>query len=327
MKKIAFLLCIIFCFSLSGCSSAPVKNTYFALDTVITTEIYGENAKAADSEIFALVNRLGNELDPDNAVLSGDMSADSSVYQLAKVSLSLSHATDGCFDITVDPYTKAWGWGSEENRVPSAGELAELADSVGYQKVKATETGFILPEGGSITFGAVAKGFISDAVYAALEKNEIESAVISLGGNIILKGSDTDGNPWKIGIESPAGDGTSVATLSLSDCFAVTSGDYHRCFTQDGVSYHHIIDPATGYPAQSDLRSVTVIGKSGTAADAFSTAMFVMGQEKAIKFWRESDPEFDFVLITKSGEMVISQGLSGKISDIGQEYTLKTVKK
>lgn len=327
MKKIAFLLLIIFCVSLSGCSPVPHKNTYFAMDTVITTEIYGENAKQADNEIFTVVNDLGKVLDPDNLQFGADMSDNPHVYNLTKASLSLARLTNGCFDITVGPFVEAWGWGTDNNRIPADAELEALKQQVGYQKVEVTEKGFLLPEGGKVTFGAVAKGYISDVVWASLEKNGIESAVISLGGNVILKGNDTEGNPWKVGIESPKGDGTSVATLSVSDCFVITSGDYHRNFTQNGITYHHIIDPATGRPAESDLRSVTIVGNSGTAGDAFSTAMFVMGKEKAIEFWQKCNMEFDFVLITRDNEMLVSEGLFGAIGSVAEGYTLKAVKK
>lgn len=327
MKRIVLYLTLAVCLLLSGCSSVTrTKNSYFALDTVITTEIHAEDAVWLDGQIFSDINALEDLLDSENIPSGTITSEDQHVYQLLGASLVLSRLTDGTFDVSIGAFVDAWGFSDKEYRVPTVEEISEIKSVVGYEKIHETDQGYLLPEGCKITFGGIAKGYISDLIYKRLELAQVQRAIISLGGNIIVYGSNGD-DPWKVGIENPEGDGSYVAVMHLTDCFAVTSGDYHRNFISDGVTYHHIIDPATGYPADSDLSSVTIVSKSGVQADAFSTALFVMGSEKAIDFWRASALEFDMVLITKGGEITVTSPLSEKLTDISEEYTLKIIEK
>lgn len=164
-------------------------------------------------------------------------------------------------------------------------------------------------------------------------------ANINLGGNVLAYGDRPDGTPWRVGIQDPARadeQNAFAGVLELTDSFAVTSGGYQRYFEQDGKTYHHIIDPATGFPADSGLTSVTVVADcdvseadaySGAMCDALSTALFVMGEERALDFWRTWEwTPFELVLVTEDGRVVVTEGLADRFTlDETGGYTLEVV--
>ena len=170
-------------------------------------------------------------------------------------------------------------------------------------------------DGGAQEFGIGDAGEIAAACLAELfDTHGVEHAIAALGGNVYARGTKPDGSPWRIGVQDPTDSSAYAGILSVTDAFAVTSGAYQRYFEQDGKFYHHIIDPADGYPADSGLASVTVVAsaadpKHGAMCDAFSTALFVMGEEQAVEFWRGSGYDFDMILITEDGRLLATAGL------------------
>ena len=148
------------------------------------------------------------------------------------------------------------------------------------------------------------------------EGYDISSAMVSLGGNIQVKGSKPDGTSWKVAVEDPFSDSENAyaGILSVADKAVVTSGTYERYFEKDGKRYHHILDPATGYPAEKGLASVTIVSDDGTLADALSTALFVMGKEKAVAYWKVRAKEFDMILIEDDGTISVSEGIENVFS-------------
>ena len=188
-----------------------------------------------------------------------------------------------------------------------------------------------LDEGTQIDLGGIAKGYASDRVAAIFTEHKVPRGLVRLGGNILAWGDRPDGAGWRIGIQDPADPDNSEAlagVLELKDAFAVTSGSYQRYFEEDGKTYHHIIDPATGYPADSGLTSVTVVADrntgSGTLCDALSTALFVMGEEQALEYWRSGAYDFQMVLVTEDGRVVATDGLKDCFEPLG-EYAYETV--
>ena len=176
-----------------------------------------------------------------------------------------------------------------------------------------------LGPGQSVDLGAIAKGYAADQLCKVFDANEIPRALADLGGNVLAWGDRPDGAPWRVGIQDPAhpdDKNALVGVLEIVDSFAVTSGSYQRYFEQDGKRYHHIIDPATGYPADSGLTSVTLVAGTGSGSgamcDAYSTALFIMGEEKALDFWRSqlNGSLFSLVLVTEDGRVVVADKIN-----------------
>lgn len=325
-----------------------------AMDTVMIFTIYGEKsthaAYAAEDEVRrleALLSRTDadSQVSALNSAGGQQVTVDGEVLRLLNAAGLYSEVTGGAFDISIAPVVSAWGFTEDAYRVPDQAELDELLSHVGMEHVHAGNAdGTWLDEGTKIDLGGIAKGYVTDVIAKILEENNIPRATISLGGNVLVWGDRPDGTPWVVGIQDPAR--TDVADsyagyLRLTDAFAVTSGSYQRYFEEDGKRYHHIIDPATGRPAESGLTSVTVVERrerdeagnvsgSGTECDALSTALFVMGEEKALEFWhtqRETrGAAFDLVLVTEDGRVVVTDGIADVFEpDETSGYTYETV--
>ena len=206
---------------------------------------------------------------------------------MLKASLEAAELTDGAFDLTVAAAMKAWDGMSGET-LPSEYELEKIRPLVDFREVELDEERKMarLGAGQSIDFGAIAKGYAADELNALYNEYGC-TGIIDLGGSIYAVGAREGSEPWRIAVQDPRGDGYKE-TLELVSCAAVTSGDYQRFFERGGIRYHHIIDPKTLCPARSGIASVTVIGKNSMLADAYATAMFVMGTEKAGEFAKKN---------------------------------------
>ncbi len=343
MKKLAMLLLL--AALLAGCgrmktkapevteTQAPVEwreRSVFAMDTLMQLRLYGgteELLDRAQERIFGLEERISVTL-PDSEIgkLNREGRACLSPEPLALLdsALSLCRETDGALDITVYPVVKAWGFTTGNYRVPSARERDALLAAVDYSEVQILTDGeVVLPSGAQLDLGAVAKGYLGDLLCALLREGGVEHAILNLGGNVQVMGGKPDGSDWRVGIRDPAGDGL-LGTLSLREGAVVTSGGYERCFTdEDGNLWWHIMDPGTGMPARSGLVSVTVVGEKGLVCDALSTALFVMGEEKALAWWR-ARREAELALVTEDGRLVLTPGLAARFSPAGNlAYTLE----
>ncbi len=298
---------------------ASASRDIFAMDTYMTVTAYGEQAEEAVDAAVEEINRLdallstGNEdseVAKINAKHGGSLSEDGAY--LMKKSLELYQLTDGAFDISIYPVMDLWGFTTQNFAVPSSEDLKEKLALVDASKIDFDEESGALSfeqDGMEIDFGGIAKGYTSDQVTKIFADYGIESGLINLGGNVDAYGSKTDGTAWRVAIQSPDQDGNYIGVLEAEDKAVITSGGYERYFEEDGITYHHIIDPSTGYPADSGLKSVTIICDDGTLADGLSTSLFIMGEEKASGFWQEHSDEFDFVLMKDDGSLVISEGI------------------
>ena len=160
-----------------------------------------------------------------------------------------------------------------------------------------------------IDFGGIAKGYTSSRIMQIYKKCGVTSGLVSLGGNVQLLGAKPDGSAWKVAVESPDEDGNYLGILQAKDKAVITSGGYERYFEKNGKKYHHIIDPATGYPAENGLVSVTIVSSDGTLADGLSTSLFIMGEEKAAEFWKAHSNEFEAIFATDDGTIYVTEGL------------------
>jgi len=304
----------------------------FAMDTFMniracgaSDELLGEAARAV-FELESLVSTTdsGSEIYALNRDGSAQLS-ERPAYILTRA-LELCELTGGALDISVYPIVRAWGFTAEEYRVPDSGEIAELLESVDYTRIELSADGAVsLPEGMEIDLGSVAKGYTGDMLARMLSDAGIESAIFDLGGNIHTVGSKPDGSDWRVAIQNPQGGGI-IGVVEVSDKAVVTSGGYERCFEDsDGNVWWHIMDPETGYPANSGLISVTVITDEGIYGDALSTALFIMGEEAAVEFWREQR-NFEMALIDGGGNLLITPALEEAFTlSAGQSYALSVI--
>lgn len=326
LKLTALILCVALALPLCACSdSEPVQKQIFAMDTVMTLTAYGKNADAGLDGAAGIINSLNNMLDPDsedsytallNSANGADVVVTPQIAEMLSTALSVCKLSNGALDLSVYPIYEAWGEFSEETgRIPDTDELSQLLKSLHFSETEITSFegeynySVRMPAGTQISFGAVAKGCASKYAVDAMRKAGVESGVVSLGGNVQTLGLKPDGSNWTIAVDDPHDTGSFIGTLSVGETAVVTSGNYQRYFVgSDGLKYHHLIDPATGKPSESGLVSVTVICPDGTLADCLSTAMFILGEDAALKYWRDNGG-FDMIMITDDNRVVCTSGL------------------
>ena len=301
MKRIisVFLICILLCLC-AGCE-AHSQETVYAMNTVMDLQVWGKEAETGLSQVKALLQELEQDWSANletsklSALNRGEEIALTEEETALLIRMEeLSACTDGAFDPRLLAVSRLWGFGTENAGVPDNAEIILALIRHEWD------------------LGAALKGYAGQQAVKLLQELDVERGLLNLGGNIQTYGQKADGTPWKIGIQNPDG-GDYLGIVSVTGTMSVvTSGDYQRYFEKDGVRYHHIIDPTTGMPADSGLRSVTVICSDGLTADALSTALFVMGLEQGAEFWRQSD-DFEAVFITAQGKVYATEGaaLSG----------------
>ncbi len=305
-------------FLLTGCSGAPAQGpetaTFFAMDTAMDFTVYGDAALLDEAE--TLIGSLEEQVsvtDEHSDIYAidhtGSGSLSGNAAELMEQALELCRRTGGALDISVYPIVQAWGFTTGSYQVPDEETIQSLLPLVDYTQIQYdAATGVVtLPEGMEIDLGSVAKGYAGQLAAQMLREHGVQSALLNLGGNVQTVGTKPDGSPWQIGIKDPQGE-DAMMVLSVEDQAVVTSGGYERYFEQDGQTYWHIMDPFTGHPADSGLLSVTIVGDEGVVCDGLSTALFVMGLEKAADLWAQSG-DFEAVFVTASGEVYITEGL------------------
>lgn len=324
-RATAILSALLLAASLTGCSTQPKKYTrdIYAMNTFMFLTAYGSSAESALSEVEDCISNLEKELsvtlpDSDISKLNTSGSAEVSRDTLALISEAdkISRQTGGALDITVYPIVRAWGFTTGEHHIPAPAELTVLLSRVDYTRIAVDGDKVTLPEGFEIDLGSLAKGYASDRAAEILHGNGVTSAILNLGGNVCAIGSKPDGSPWKVAAASPFDDLEYLGIFSVQDKFVITSGKYERFFTgEDGKRYHHIIDPATGYPSENGVEAVTIIGTNGTECDALSTAMLVLGADKAVDYWRQYGG-FDMLIVTADRKLMITSGIAQDFSDL-----------
>ena len=290
-----------------------------------------EALQAAKEEILRLNDILSigleeSEISRVNRTGSGTVSADTAA--MIREALTLYKETEGAFDLTVYPLMDLWGFVSKEYHVPTEDELAETMLRIGADRVTLEEeTGLVtLGEGQAIDLGGIAKGFTSQRLMEIFRQYGVESAIVSLGGNMQCLGTKPDGSAWRIGVKDPFNPDFGLsAIVQIVDKAVITSGGYERFFVDEatGKTYRHIIDPATGYPAESGLSSVSIITANGTLGDGLSTALYIMGLEKAADFWRAHSDSFDAILIDNDGNVYITAGIEGSVTSDHEIHVLR----
>ena len=345
MRRILIYLCsLILLMQLTACArpvtesdpeAAEREVRYVeAMDTFMTLTACGTNRSkaldAAEAEIHRLdallsVGNPDSEISAINRKGSGILSADTRV--MVAQALELFKETGGCFDITVLPLVELWGFTSGDHRVPSESQLADALSTVGADRLSyQPDSGELtLSENQSIDLGGIAKGYTSQRIMELYRAAGLTSGLVSLGGNVQCLGARPDGTPWRIGIQDPWGaEGAMVAVVEIVDQAVITSGGYERYFTDEstGITYQHILDPKTGMPADGGLASVSIVSSDGTLADGLSTALYIMGLERATEYWRGHSGEFQAILIDNDGSIYVTEGLSSTVTPVSSDADL-----
>lgn len=318
--------------SVSPEAEAHSRDT-FAMDTLMSFTAYGPQGEAAVEIAAQEVVRLDGLLSVTgensqiwalNHAQGEPVKLGEDAIALLTAAQSLGQATDGALDVTMYPLVKAWGFTTGSYQIPDEDTISALLEHTGYEAIAIDGDTVTLPQGMEVDFGALAKGYAGEKCVKLLREQGVTSAILRLSGNIQTIGAKPDGSAWRIAIRDPESADSSgyLGVLELVDQAAVTSGNYERFFEQDGVRYCHIIDPATGAPTQNSLTSVTIVGDSGTVCDGLSTALFVMGRDRALDYWR-SNSGFEAILVEQDKNVWITPGLADqfKLAE-GLGYTL-----
>lgn len=308
MKKflaiISVLLCIAVCVFFFG--KREYSATYTGMGTVINVKITSVNAEKVNKELSKLFTSLEEALDANSSSssLSGfnetSETDDAVIYDIVRLCLPLYYDTDGAFDFSVGALTKLWGIGFGGEAVPSQSEIDSALKHKGAESLLCENGKVKKPESIKLDFGGAAKGYACDRAADILEKENVKSAVISVGGSLLFWGRNGLKGSWTVAVRDPYNNGKYAGTFNLDSGFVSTSGSYERFFDFDGKRYHHILDPSTGYPAVSDLVSVTVIAQSGTVSDVLSTACFILGEEKSKSLLEKYSAKAVFIYSDKS---------------------------
>lgn len=323
--------------SATGCAGRTVQYTAVdtAMGTVIRQSIYTNGGdvteeveslitaleqdylswRIADSEVARINATAGTG---EQTALSDELAEDFALL------LQVSEKSGGAFDCSIGSVIKLWNidaWAAGENVdviLPEAEAVEQALQNTGYEKIQWENGHISIPEQMSLDLGAVGKGIACDRIAAYLEEEEVYGAVISVGGSILTFGKKPDGTPWQVGIVDPLHTESMIGVLSLEgEWFVSTSGDYERYVEVDAIRYHHILDPATGYPADSGVRSVTILCKSGILSDALSTACFVLGEEKGMELAESYGAEALFV--DTQGNISMTDGMKDFFRKTGEK--------
>ncbi len=312
-----------------GCAaSAKAERALFAMDTYMTLAAYGRNTDEALDECEAELVRLEKLFsatlpDSDAARIrlgaGGDVEVSADTAAILETALRVSAQSGGAFDVTIYPLVDAWGFLTEAPHVPSGDEIEDALTRVDYRRLVLSGQSVRVEPGMGVDFGGVAKGYASDRLMQIFRARGVKSAIVSLGGNVYALGARPDGGAWRVGVQDPLDASNVLGVLLVKDTAVITSGAYQRNFTENGKQYHHILNPATGYPADSGLVSVTIVGQNGAKADSLSTALFVLGEADAAKLWR-ADGTFGMVLVTSDRRVLVTDGLDFTLSDKAVGY-------
>lgn len=321
MKKLLLaLLCAALCLPAAFAEDGSI--TFFAMDTVMSVradEADETLLRQCETAIEALEARLSvtretSEISALNRERAAALSPDTEA--LLSYALRMCEETDGALDITLYPIIRAWGFTTNEFRVPAPEELEALLPLVDYTRVECANGSAALPDGVMIDLGSVAKGLASDVLADLLRNGDCSSGLIDLGGNLYCVGAKPDGSFWRVGVRDPRMEESYCAVVQLADQAVVTSGQYERYFMDDdGTVYGHIFDPKSGRPVQNAMQSVTIIGNSGLECDALSTALFVMGRQNACAFLQEhTDVE---AILIEDDTFYVTKGLKNRFQPAG----------
>jgi len=325
MKHIPLLLLVAIFILLSGCDGKVIseKQSFLSLGTVCAVTLPKGTRQSVYDEVKKEVVSVNDRFSrtAENSELyrlnkEKSIIASEEFYALMQKAIAMAKLSDGAFDPAIGGITALWNIATDHPRVPSAEEIAEVDRSWTDIMMDDASRRITIPVTMDVDLGGIAKGYAADKAKKILETHQIRSGLINLGGNIYAIGGKEDGDAWRIGLRDPKGqEGTAFIIINLKDEAVVTSGGYERYFVQNGKTYIHILDAKTGYPANSDLLSSSIVGKDSAICDALSTAVFVLGSEKGLALINSMNG-YACVLMKNDGTLLFSKGFPYKTTSL-----------
>lgn len=345
-KSYLYIIFSLLSLFISGCGAdeaeqntileTPYESNEFLMGTYVSLRIYDEGKEDVLDEGIERIKELdkklssntsGSEIGAINAAAGESAVAVSDdVYPLIKIAAEYSALPDSGFDYTVGAITDLWRIGFDDARVPNPEEIEQALPLVNDELVELNDEDqsvFLTEAGMQLDLGAIAKGYIADEVKKVFEENGVTTAIIDLGGNVVVMGDspkrDTGG--WNVGVQDPISTrGNYVGTMTLTDASIVTSGTYERYIETDEGFFHHLMDPDTGYPFDNNLASVTIITEKSVDADALATVVFGMEIEDGLEYLNKSDIA-EGIFISDDNEVYTSDGAGELFSLTNDEFT------
>lgn len=306
----------------------PYSDEQFLLGTYIQIRIYDDGKEAVLSKVFdrvkelgdkITINQAGSEIDEVNEQAGiAPVAVSDDVYPLVKKAYEYSEDSNGGFDMAIGAITQLWRIGFDDARKPSQVEINQALKLVDYKKVElddAAQSVYLTEKGMKIDLGAIAKGYIADEVVKMLKDNGVTTAIVDLGGNVYVLGHSARGEdqPWTVGIQDPnEARGQILGKIQETDKTLVTSGIYERYLEVDGVQYHHLFDPKTGYPFDNDIAGVTIITDHSIDGDGLSTAVFSMGVKKGLEYVEQLDNGASAIFVTKEDRVYLTKDIENE---------------
>lgn len=340
---------ILIAFLFIGCSSGnednaqannkllenPYQKTEIVMGTAVTLRIYDEGKEELIETAFEKLRELdkiadlrteGSEIYEINQNAGvKPVKVSDEIFTLIEKGIEYGEASDGLFDITIEPLTSLWNIGFDDARKPEQEEIDEVLPLIDYNMIELNEaekTVFLKEKGMGIDLGAIAKGYFTDLVAQLFKENGVTSAIIDLGGNLYVMGNHPEGREWSVGIQDPfAGRGQTVGKFHATNKSIVTSGIYERVLHVDGVDYHHLLNPNDGYPFENEIAGVSIISDKSIDGDGLSTAVFAKGLEEGMEFIEQMDG-IEAVFVTKEKKIYVSSGLAGEFEVLNDEFEL-----
>lgn len=295
------------------------KQTRFMMDTFVSIHAIGQRdiTSEAVDRAFDRMQEIDRKFNPYNKESplyafnhKGVPITDKEILDVVKIALDVCRQSDGAFDITTFSLTELWGFNTDVPQLPDRQQIKQTLGKVNYRNILIGDRGIEKAQKGvRIGLGAIAKGYAVNEAVKVLKNEGVDSAIIDAGGDIYALGRKGK-EFWKVGIKNPKDEGI-LGYLEVEDMAVMASGDYERFFINENKKYHHIFNPKTGYPAQG-LTSVTVICSSPILADAWATAVFVLGKDKGLDIV-EKLSGIDAIIVTTDGQVLCSSGANGTI--------------
>ena len=306
-KKIVAAFCLAMVMTVGGCSGAGTAAQPESSESQTQSASVSESSSSSDASEENSTQKSASSTASSDAA---DASSSRDIF-----------AMDTYMTVT------AWGFTTGNYTIPSDETIESLlpltdANDILYDKDSASIS--FAKDGMKIDFGGIAKGYTSGRIADIYRECGVTSGLINLGGNVQVVGTKTDGSKWRVAVQSPEAEDDYLGILSTADRAVITSGGYERYFEQDGMKYHHIIDPSTGHPANNGLVSVTIVSADGTLADGLSTSLFIMGKDKAAEYWRAHSDEFDTILEDEDGVLYVTEGIA---DDFASDHETNIIRK